>query len=260
MNLQRFGIATAVLAVTAFTNVTFGANILAGNNPSFEQTEQPAPAGAPNFFWPTTSTWTRDRATVGESSLTPYSDPDAQQGSQSVILNQFTATGQEGFRMVAKPVLTVGEKYELTFWAKRYFDAVPNNDPANKGTVTAFVDARLRVNVWNVDSAETYIAQDYGSALFNPAIGGTEAAPTTGPWTKYTINVDPTVTPVGDPAGTANFFLKFRISDSVGGNVADVKYAIDNVSLDAVAAVPEPASLGLVVGAGLVALRRRRLA
>jgi hypothetical protein len=56
MNLQRFGIATALLAATVVANVANGANILADKNPSFEQTERPFPDSNPNFFWPTAST------------------------------------------------------------------------------------------------------------------------------------------------------------------------------------------------------------
>jgi hypothetical protein len=180
------------------------------------------------------------------------------EGTKSVVLYQYAqgngAINTNRYRIVNTTPIETGKTYTFSFFAKRVFDASAPDDSA-KGNVQTFVPARLVANVWNVNSGQSVIAEDLGSTVFNPGINGTTDAPVSGDWTQYSINFTPTVTPSGNAAGTGNLFIQFRILDeTLAFNPANVKYAVDNLSVT----VPEPGSLALLSGAGLLALRRRR--
>ena len=121
----------------------------------------------------------------------------------------------------------------VTYEASSYFfnfsgDAVTNPDSTEDVRLTFY------------DASGTQLGDGVVSAPFVPA-GNTDV------WTLRGVQGTA-------PAGAATAQVLLFLSNPAGGGAIFV----DDVSLEAVPAVPEPASLALLAAGGLLALRRRR--
>ncbi len=226
------------------------------------------------FSWPTTTTWARGGG--AGFGITPYTDFTApQSGSSNAVLNQFTADvfshftlayvgqpdplgGPSTSAVANLPAITIGQDYNVTFWANRWVDVVAPTDPGNMGFVdpssASLPDARLTLQLYTSTGNDLSGGAFFGSNLaFNPVAGGSAGAYTQGAWTQYSTTF------TADKTGFLEMFFKVKDGADTGyfgAGATGVKYGLDNVS---VTAVPEPSTTAALLVGVCVLLMANRL-
>jgi hypothetical protein len=257
---RRRAVVAVLLALVALCGPSALAQNLIPANASFETTIVTQPV--PFYEAPTFETWCRS------GNLNAYADSNnPQNGSKNAVLYNYTTGGLTyyGLTFVGQvnpfggtftthnlPAITSGQRYQVTFWAKRWVDEVTPTAPSDMGVVSptslSLPEARLTLQLSTATTPDLADGELLGdNQAFNLVAGGGPGAWTQGPWTQFTT----TFTAPRDGYLMMSFKVKDPSQTWYGGNsVSGVKYGLDNVS---VTVVPPPATptVALAMHAGI---------